>query len=386
MAHEEDVAAKRRRLGPAAAEWLGNVRTPCYVAEVAVARRNAERMRKRCESLGTALRPHVKTHKTVEGALLQTGGVRRHIAVSTLAEAAFFADANFDDILYAVPITPDKLEQAAGLTVRLEAFHVMVDSADQVDGLLARPAPSPEKRWSVVLMVDCGYGRDGVDPDAEASLELARRIAEAPSASFAGIYTHGGHSYGATSVEEVVAIAVAERDAVVRFSKRLRAAGVACAMVGVGSTPTCSNPPKDLEGVTEMHPGNYLYYDMMQVKLGSCSIGDVAVRVCTRVIGQYPERNMLLVDMGWTALSMQGAEHDYGAIDGHPELRVKKLKQEAGEVGTADGSPIDFSKHPVGSVLQILPWHSCAATHQHTATHLLEDGELRGQWKQVRGW
>ena len=114
-------------------------------------------------------------------------------------------------------------------------------------------------------------------------------------------------------------MAAVERDAVVSFSRKIRAAGFACDMVGVGSTPTCSHPPEDgLEGVTEMHPGNYLVYDVVQNQIGSCRPQDIATRVLTRVIGHYPASNMLIVDLGWTGCSAQGAHIGYGAFEGHP--------------------------------------------------------------------
>lgn len=378
---------KRRRVDP-----LESLRTPCYIVDVAVARANAAKMRQRFESFGIALRPHVKTHKTIEGALLQTGGDRRRITVSTLAEARFFADAGFDDILYAVPITADKLTEAGQLVQRLDVFHVVVDHPAQVDALCANPPPSKSPSdthgvWSVVLMVDCGYGRDGVDPEGIEAVALAKRLADGPQTRLAGLYTHGGHSYDATSASAVIKVGEEERDAVVGLARRLAAEGIACReMVAVGSTPTCSNPPASLAGVTEAHPGNYLYYDAMQARLGSCSLEDVAVRVCTRVVGQYPKRNTLLVDVGWTGLSDQGKAHGFGVIEDHPELRINVLKQEAGEVGSADGSPLDYSRYPVGTILKVIPWHSCAATNQHAAVHALEGGKLIGRWVQVRGW
>jgi D-serine deaminase-like pyridoxal phosphate-dependent protein len=306
--------------------------------------------------------------------------------VSSLAEADFFADGGFDDILYAVPITPDKLEQAAALTARLDSFLVIVDHEAQVEALLKHPQPKEGKPWRVVLMVDCGYHRDGVDPDDEASIALARRIANAPTARFIGIYTHGGHSYDAESVEAIIKIGEQERDVMVDFSSKLKGVGIECDMVGVGSTPTSSNPPSHLNGVTEMHPGNYIYYDWMQAKVGSCKPADVAVRVCTRIIGHYPKQNMLLIDMGWTGISAQGKEHGFGFIDGHPELKIVQLKQECGAVESTDGTPLDFAEYPIGSILRVLPWHSCAASHQHECVHVLEDGKIVGCWKKVRGW
>ena len=157
---------------------MSSLRTPLLVAYKDVCERNAERMLSRAEKLGCALRPHVKTHKTREGAALQTGGSRKRIVVSTLREAQFFADGGFDDILYAVPITADRLKDAAALTRKLDAFHIMIDNTVQLAHILRSPPPSEDKRWSVVVMVDCGYHRDGVDPHDSASLELVQSICE----------------------------------------------------------------------------------------------------------------------------------------------------------------------------------------------------------------
>ena len=96
--------------------------------------------------------------------------------------------------------------------------------------------------------------------------ELVRRLSESDRTTFAGLYTHGGHSYDASSPEAVVAIGETERDATAGFAAALRAAGIAVPCVGVGSTPTCARPPPHLDGVDEMHPGNYLYFDMTQAR------------------------------------------------------------------------------------------------------------------------
>ena len=138
--------------------------------------------------------------------LLQTGGRRSTIVVSTLSEADFFAERGFDDVLYAVPLSPDKIEAAAGLHGRI-TFHVMIDHAVQLEALLAHPLGASAKPWSVFIMVDCGYRRDGVDPEDAESLSLAMRIASSSQAELAGIYTHGGHSYDAAGPGEITRVA-----------------------------------------------------------------------------------------------------------------------------------------------------------------------------------
>ena len=371
------------------AKGYSGVQTPCYAVEKRTAERNATAMHARAASHGCTLRPHVKTHKTLELALLQTGGRRSGIVVSTLAEAEFFSEHGFDDIVYAVGLTPQKVPRAASLTNSMDRFHVVVDSAQQLANLEAQHSLlSGGKRWSVVVMVDSGYHRDGLDPASPASLELARRIAAGPATALAGLYTHGGDSYDARGVADVQKYAAAERDAVAGFAKRLRAAGVEVPTVGVGSTPTCSHPPADgLEGVTEMHPGNYIVYDAMQAASGVCSIDDVAVRVLTRIIGVYPERRTILVDLGWTGVSAQGAADHYGVVTSHPELQVRKLKQEAGEVEARPGVEVDFGAYSVGDVLELAPWHACAAAVLHKEVLVREDGVFTGErWTPCRGW
>ena len=137
-----------------------------------------------------------------------------------------------------------------------------------------------------------------------------------------------------------------------------------------------------------MHPGNYLVYDSMQAGIGSCALEDVATRVATRVIGHYPKQQMLLIDLGWTGCSAQGSEHGYGHFYGHPELTLKVLKQEAGEVVSAAGAQtLDVTAYPIGTILFLLPWHSCAAAHPHAYATVVRDGVIVDTWERVpRGW
>ena len=150
----ERTAHVARHLAAAVAPTrVEDLRTPCCLVNLEVARANAARMLQRAAALGCRLRPHVKTHKTIEGALLQTGGARRGITVSTLAEAAFFAEAGFEDILYAVPITPDKLPEAAALTAALRGtLHITVDHAAQFDAIEHFGAPAMAPALSPVLV------------------------------------------------------------------------------------------------------------------------------------------------------------------------------------------------------------------------------------------
>ena len=135
------------------ARTIDDLRTPALCCYPSVMEANAKAMLDRASRLGCVLRPHVKTAKTLQAATIQTGGTKRRVVVSTVAEAEFLASGGFDDILYAVPITEDKFGAADELNQRLERFHVVVDHPRTVRALTSRAVTKP---LSVVVMVDCG--------------------------------------------------------------------------------------------------------------------------------------------------------------------------------------------------------------------------------------
>ena len=402
---------------------VANLRTPSYVVDLKVAKKNCERMIDAAKEMNLHLRPHVKTHKTEELALLQTGGRRQGITVSTMAEAEWFADRGFDDILYAVPITPDKLPAAAALTARLQRFTISIDSAQQADALIAYGPPSKDveaRSWSVNLMVDCGYHREGLDPECPSSIKLAKRLFSVSCITLNGVYTHGGHSYDALDSHAVQEITRQERNAVVAMAEALEQVGLECREIGIGSTPTCASLLKESivspdtgldeyrneigKGLTELHPGNYVFFDTAQLKIGSCaSTDDIAVRVLTRIVGHYRSSNTMLVDMGWTAQGGgQGFSDDFGCfthrwtvgkqgkmtMDTAPasRLKVMALKQEVGEVSTRDGSPIDWEMYPIGTIMSFAPYHSCATGHNFPSLKVIEGEEVVSEFAVSKGW
>lgn len=210
----------------------------------------------------------MKTHRTIEGALLQTGGTPGPITVSTVAEAQFYASGGFNDVLYAYPFTSDKLEDIGQILRQNKQVHVCVDHHAQLDAIIDRASSVSNEKWSVVIMVNCGQNREGVPVESKLALELAKKAKEAINLNLFGVYTTGGHSYGTSDIAKVHEIGEAERNAVVSLASRIEAElGFKVECIGVGSTPTSSNPPPTgLAGVTEMHPGNYVFYDWVQHK------------------------------------------------------------------------------------------------------------------------
>src|SRR5215212_10139626 len=366
---------------------LHNIKTPSLVLDVGRVRRNAERMSARIRELGASLRPHVKTHKCVEVARIQTEGGTGGITVSTLAEARAFAAHGFRDITYAVPIEPGKFDEAIELSKLCERFALITDDAG-IPPLLDDAARRAGVTLDLFMKVDCGYHRCGVEPERPEALEIPRRIADAKNLRFAGILTHAGHSYHARSRAELLAIARRERDLMAEFAARLRSDGVEVPTVSVGSTPTATHY-EHLEGVDEARPGNYIFFDAFQATLGRCAFADCALTVLSAVVHRDRARRKVVLDAGAIALSKDRGPVEldsscgYGRVldlDGNDTgARVGPLSQEHGEVLVEDASLFDNLR--VGSRVRVLANHSCLTAAQHAHYHVVEGANVIDRWE-----
>ncbi|XP_015214715.2 D-serine dehydratase isoform X1 [Lepisosteus oculatus] len=361
--------------------------TPAFVVDLPKVKKNAQVMMDRFKKLGVQLRPHMKTHKTIEGGDIMTNGTRRCIVVSTLAEASFYAKHGYDDILYAYPLPFDKVKKCAELSEHLSLFHVLVDSLAALEQLRSCPL-STGKVWHVWLKLDCENGRAGVPYSDPAALHLAKAISGSQGIELTGVYAHCGNTYHCTGEHEIKAVAQATTTATLEFMEKLKTAGIPCPKSSIGSTPSCSHPVSDMALLSEVHPGNYIYYDVQQSVIGSCKMEDIAVRVLTRVIGHYTHRNQLLVDCGWAALSLDSRgclPTGYAVIEGHPELKLLSMTQEHGRIEPISGK-LDFDKFPLGSLLYIIPYHACATAAMHPVYFVQSENKIVDTWKPVRGW
>jgi len=354
--------------------------TPSLLVDLDRLEANLCRMQQRCDRLGVALRPHVKTHKCVEIARRQVELGARGITVSTLAEARTFADAGFTDLTWAFPVIPSRLPEAAELARRV-TLRLTVDTPEGLAGLEAA-ARAAGLRLHALLEVDCGDHRSGVDPHSERALELARALAGSPHVAFDGLLTHSGHAYRSRSRAEAAAVAEEERSVMAALADRLRHDGIEVATVSVGSTPAmCA--AEGLSGVTEARPGNYAYFDATQVTIGSCQVADCALTVLATVVSSQPATGRAVVDAGALSLSKDAGPEDaelpsMGRIFRDPEagvlepdLRLTALSQEHGELS---------APRPVGERLRILPNHSCLAVACFDCVQAVRGGEVIDTW------
>jgi D-serine deaminase-like pyridoxal phosphate-dependent protein len=374
---------------------LADLPTPCLVLDRRILARNLDVMARAVARHGVALRPHMKTGKSIDIARMALaapasaprGAEAGGITVSTLAEAEYFVGHGITDILYAVGITPQKLEQVAKLNAAGAQVMVITDDLEVATYIGAHPMPP-----RVLIEIDTGENRGGLAPDDPLLLDIAARLGP----NLAGVVTHAGHSYSGRTPQDMIRFAETERAGAVRAAARLHAAGHAAPIVSMGSSPTALAAPS-LAGITEVRAGVYMFGDLFQAEIGTHGQADIAVSVLTSIIGRRPSQNRLIVDAGAIALSKdrstEATANDQGfglmvdILGRHSYGRaiVSRAYQEHGLVELDPSLPAPLL--PIGSKVRILPNHTCLTAAAHDRYFVVEDSEtVIAIWPRVNGW
>lgn len=378
-----------------APQTIDDLPTPSLILDRAKLRRNLKRMSERLRDAGIALRPHLKTAKSVQIGRMAVEGHDGRITVSTLAEARYFAAGGFKDILYGVGIVPSKLQAVSELRRQGVNLRVVTDNVTVAEAIAGRAKNGDT--FSVFIEIDSGGGRAGLPfPGLPGLLDIARILHRASGVDLAGVMTHAGHSYHENTPDGIARVAEHERQAIVGAAEMLRAAGIPCPIVSAGSTPTAMHS-RDFSGITEMRPGVYVFNDLDQQLIGSCGPDDLALSVLASVIGHYPHRNQILIDAGALALSKDISAQEfqpkvgYGTIaDAIPgDMAVVACSQEHGFV--ASDGPIPYGNLPVGMRVRILPNHACITAAAYDRYYVV-DSDLDGGktvvdvYDRINGW
>ena len=374
---------------------LEQLETPALLLDEAQMERNIERMRARLRHLGVGFRPHVKTNKSIDVSRRVMPTPQGPITVSTLLEAEYFAAQGVKDILYAVCIAPNKLDHVAALQARGVQLSLILDSMETAR-LLVERAKSHAQHFDLLIEIDSDGHRSGIPPDAAALLEIGHYLGRA-GITLQGVLTHAGSSYDCSSVQAIRAMAEQERAAVVHAAERLRAAGLPCPVVSVGSTPTALFA-EHLQGVTELRAGVFVFFDLFMAGLNVCRLDEIALSVLATVIGHRPDKGWTLLDAGWMAMSRdqgtasQPVDQGYGMVcdlAGRPldALSLWGANQEHGIMAHRSGKVEGALHLPVGTQVRILPNHACATAAQYASYQVLgADRAVTATWQRISGW
>jgi D-serine deaminase-like pyridoxal phosphate-dependent protein len=377
---------------------LATLETPCLILDRSRLNQNAARMTRRFANSGVQLRPHMKTAKSIDVARIALAGNFGGVTVSTLKEAEYFADHGIDDITYAVSVVPEKMPRITALIKRGVKLGLITDQV-AVAHDLSRRAQAEGVTLDVLIELDSGERRAGLLAGDAAVVELGRALHDLPGLRLAGVLTHAGNSYQCRTLADIQHVAETERLAAVTAATQLRAAGLPCPVVSVGSTPTATHG-LSVEGLTEMRCGVYMFGDVFQAEIGSHRLEDIAVSVLATVIGHRPDMNSALIDAGGLALSKDrstgaaGLAEDIGfgmilSEDGSRRIgsvRVGHVYQEHGML-TAEG-PFPFDELPIGARVRVLPNHVCMTAAMYDGYRVVDSGAgpVVDLWSRINGW
>jgi D-serine deaminase-like pyridoxal phosphate-dependent protein len=377
---------------------VADLETPALLVDLPRLEGNLDRYRRIAEEQGVALRPHIKTHKSVAIAERQRERGARGITTAKSTEAEAFARAGFDDIRLAYPVVGEpKWARLASLAREGARISFCVDTPAGARGasdFFHREGLAAE----VLVEVDTGHGRTGVrwdHPDAAGFVALVRDL---PGLRLAGLLTHGGHAYAGPAGDETPEAArrramAQERDRLLDLAVRAHASGALAesAELSVGSTPGASvfeNSRRGPFAITEIRPGNYVFHDAQQVALGSARLAECALTVLASVISSQPDPaggTRLYLDAGKKVLT---TDLGYG-VDGHgillydpvrmtalPHARIAALSEEHAWVTVPGASTLR-----VGDRVRIVPNHACVTVATADVLYVASGEEVVDEWR-----
>ncbi|WP_165423340.1 alanine racemase [Ktedonosporobacter rubrisoli] len=354
---------------------IADIDTPALLVNEERLEANIQRYANMAAQNGVRLRPHIKTHKTLEIASRQLRAGAGGITVAKLSEAEVFSAAGIRDIFVAYPVIGrEKAERAARLA-RESHLIVGVESAVGIQQL-SEAAASAGATIFVRVEIDSGLKRTGVAP--EKAEELCRQAMAAPGLELDGIFTFRGASFaGATSSDPQV-LGRQEGELMVALTTRLREAGIPIKEVSIGSTPTSSGAVL-VPGVTEVRPGTYVFFDRMTTGAGTSTYAEIALSILATVVSR-PAPDLAVIDAGsktfcGDVIPEKVGLEGYGiTTDGKSGL-VERMNEEHGIVRLAPG----FSPQ-IGDKLTFFPNHVCTSVNLSDELLVIRDGSVKDAW------
>ncbi len=344
--------------------------TPFLQVDLPRLRRNIRTTAAWAESTGLSLRPHVKTHKSIEIANLQLASGAVGISVATIGEAEMFVRQGIRDVFIAYPLWLD--DDSAGRLLDLVPEAAVTIAVDSEQGAANAGRFLGASGIELLVEVDCGQHRSGCPPEHAGVIAAAVRRS---GLAVRGVCTFPGHSYapeaGASSArDEAAALRVAVA--------AVRAEGIEVTTVSGGSTPSLTH--SDAEVLTEVRPGVYVFGDAQQWELGAMQPGEIALTCRATVVSHAGGR--LVLDAGSKVLGADRPSYasGHGRLLHHPEARVVLLAEHHAVVDVAGAELL-----PLGSQVDVVPNHVCNAVNLVDTVYAVESGGLRPWSVAARG-
>lgn len=343
------------------------ITTPTLLLDEKRCRANIATMVNKAKRKQLVLRPHFKTHQSLEiGRWFKEHGVSC-ITVSSLEMAAYFAP-EWDDITLAFPVNILEIDTINTLAAKI-TLNLLVEDLGAVQ-FLQQQLTSPV---GVFIKIDVGYGRTGVTPDQPERIDqLLDLLSKSNKLNFQGFLAHAGHTYKCRSKEAILAVHEAAL-AIMHQLRRRYQSKFPNLILSLGDTPSCS-VAEDFTGIDEIRPGNFVFYDLTQARIGSNTPNQIAVAMACPVVAAHPDRRELVLYGGGVHFSKDRLQDEpEGTVWGRvvrsqgntwgeviPGMYLRSLSQEHGILVVPETEPFDYQ---VGDLIKVLPVHSCMAAN-----------------------
>lgn len=349
--------------------------TPALVVHQEIMETNLKQMADYAESRQIGLRPHFKTHKSVDIARQQRELGAIGITCAKLGEAEVLAASGvFDSIFIANQIVgPLKLARLVKLMDQVD-MRVAVDSVAVCEGLQEAMSDAG-KTLDVVIELNTGQGRAGILSDE--AITLAETIRDRfPNLRVVGLMTHEGHAGAATDQAEMEQIAHAAGEMITATAEELRERNFDVQVVSVGSTPAAFTTT-EIDGITEMRPGTYVFQDNAIFRFPGYGPENCALRILATVTSR-PAPDRAIIDAGSKVLTSDAAKgrSGHGYIVEYPDAEIFSLSEEHGWVHLPEGS----QGMQIGEKVEVIPNHVCPTVNLTDELYVVRDDELVERW------
>jgi len=317
------------------------------------------------------LRPHIKTHKLAEVVRMQLEAGISKFKCATIAEAEMAAGAGAHDILIAYPIVGPNVTRLIELSKLFPAtsFLCVADNESAIQSL-SKAFSDSGCQLGVLLDLDCGQHRTGVEPGA-AAVRLYRLIATSPGLRSCGLHVYDVHIHE-PDLSRRTNLCETAFSPVNAFRHDLLSAGLAVPRVVAGGTPTFPFHAKN--SAFECSPGTCVLWDFGYASKFSDLDFLVAALVLTRVVSK-PGANRLCLDLGHKAVAAE-----------NPPPRVQFLNLPgATELSHSEEHLVVETQHAgqfaVGDCLFGVPRHICPTVALHSEATVIRDGRAAERWR-----
>lgn len=362
-------------------EWLSppdDHPTPSLIVHGDIVDRNLSRMQSYCNAHALNLRPHTKTHKSLEMARRQVAAGAVGLTVAKVGEAEIMSHACSDVFIAYPAVGSHRLARIATLA-KSHRISIGIDSLAAAKSL-QEAAASQSCKLGVLVDLEVGFFRTGVGESTDA-IALCEYVASQKNLEFRGVMCFPGHIL--PNADDSVWHAYTE--SLAKVIDQLQRRSIPVPIVSGGSTPTAMQSHRN-PLLNEIRPGTYIYNDMNEVRLGVATLDDCAARVLATVVST-PSRNKFIVDAGSKTLSSDrncvDADSGFGYVVEYPEAKISRLSEEHGEVVLPSGSTSITPK--VGDRIWIIPNHVCVSVNLQNSFYLLDNQTLQQLPVDARG-